>query len=151
MWFLHNQHQPAIIHTQRFKSFEASIENLDNQIEGVMDNIDNNKKQISIKEQDIRSSENELKTAEIDIKKQKELFNSRMRALYINRSSGYLDMLLDSSGLGDFISRADMVSRIIRFDAKVISEYKTKQKDIAGKVDKLKTENQKLLALKSEN
>lgn len=135
----------------KVQELEASIENLDNQIEGVMDKIADNKKQILTKEQDIKNSENELKTAETNIKDQKELFNSRMRALYINGSSGYLELLLGSSGLEDFISRVDMVSRLISYDTKIISDYKTKQKDIADKVDKLKTENQKLLALKSEN
>jgi len=135
----------------KVRELEASIENLDNQIEGVMDKIADNKKQILVKEKDIKNSEGELKTAETDMKKQKELFSSRMRALYINGSSGYLNVFLDSSGLGDFISRVDMVSRIISYDTKIISNYKTKQKDIADKVDKLKTENKKLLALKSEN
>ncbi len=127
--------QPASNSTNSYskvQQLEGSIENLDNQIEGVMNKIDDNKKQILIK-------------------KQKELFNSRMRVLYINGSSGYLDMILGSSGFGDFISRVDMVSKIITLDNKVISNYKTKEKDIANKVDKLKTENKKLLTLKSEN
>lgn len=135
----------------KVQELERNIENLDNQIEGVMDKIADNKKQILTKEKDIKNSENELKTAETDMKKQKELFNSRMRALYINGSSGYLGMILGSSGLGDLVSRVDMVSRIISYDTKIISNYKTKQKDIADKVDKLKTENKKILALKSEN
>jgi Uncharacterized protein conserved in bacteria len=135
----------------KIQELERNIENLDNQIEGIMNKIDGNKKQILTKEKDIKSSESELKTAESDMKKQKELFNGRMRAIYINGSGGYLGMLLGSSGLGDFISRVDMVSRIISFDNKVISNYKTKEKDIADKVDKLKAENKKLLALESEN
>ncbi|WP_206154989.1 NlpC/P60 family protein [Clostridium muellerianum] len=135
----------------KVQQLEGSIENLDNQIEGVMNKINDNKKQILVKEQDIKNSENELKIVEIDMKKQKELFNSRMRALYINGSGGYLDMLLGSSGFGDFISRVDMVSKIISLDNKIISNYKTKEKDIADRMDKLKTENKKLLALKSEN
>ncbi|KZL90485.1 NlpC/P60 family protein [Clostridium magnum] len=135
----------------KIQELERNIENLDNQIEGIMSKIADNKKQIQVKEKDIENSEKELKTAESDMNKQKELFKSRMRALYINGSSGYLGMLLDSNGLGDFISRADTVSRIISFDTKVISKYKTKQKEIADKVDKLKTENKNLLALKSEN
>lgn len=135
----------------KVQELERNIENLDNQIEGVMTKIADNKNQILVKEKSIKSSETELKTAEGDMKKQKELFNSRMRALYINGSSGYLDMLLSSKGLGDFMSRVDMVSRIISFDNKIISDYKIKQRDIADKLDKLKAENQKLLALKTEN
>lgn len=38
------------------------------------------------------------------MKKQKQLFNNRIRAFYISGFSGYLDILLDSRGLGDFIS-----------------------------------------------
>lgn len=116
-----------------------------------MDKIADNKEQIIVKEQDIKNSENELKKVETDMKKQKQLFNNRIRAFYINGSSGYLDILLDSRGLGDFISRMDTISRIMSYDTKVISNYKTKQKDIADKVDKLKVEDKKLLALKSEN
>lgn len=135
----------------KVQELERNIENLDSQIEGVMDKINGNKKQILTKEKDIKSSESELKTAESDMQKQKELFTSRMRAIYINGSDGYFGMLLGSNGFGDFISRVDMISKIISFDNKVISNYKTKQKDIADKVDKLKTENKKLMALKSEN
>lgn len=135
----------------KVQELERNIENLDNQIEGVMTKIADNKNQILVKEKSIKSSENELKTAEVDMKKQKELFNSRMRALYINGSSGYLDTLLSSNGLGDLISRVDMVGRIISFDNKIISDYKTKQKDIADTIDKLKAENEKLLTLKTEN
>ncbi|MDW8802152.1 NlpC/P60 family protein [Clostridium sp. A1-XYC3] len=135
----------------KVQELERSIENLDNQIEGVMDKIDQNKNQILTKEKDIKSSENELKAAETELNKQRELFSKRMRAIYINGSSGYLDMLLDSKGLGDFVSKVDMAKRIISFDNKVISNYTAKQKDIANKVDKLKTENKNLLALKSEN
>lgn len=133
------------------QELERNIENLDNQIEDVMGKITDNKKQIEIKEKDIKNSESELKTAENDIKKEKELFSSRMRALYINGSTGYLGMLLDSSGFEDFISKVDMISRIISFDNKIISNYKIKQKNIADKMDKLKEENSKLLALKSDN
>ncbi|WML34036.1 NlpC/P60 family protein [Clostridium sp. OS1-26] len=135
----------------KVQELERNIENLDNQIEGIMDKISDNKKQILTKEKDIKNSENELKTAENDMKKEKELFNRRMRALYINGSSGYLGILLESNGFGDLISRVDMVKSIVSFDNKVISNYKVKQKSIADKVDNLKTENKKLLALKTEN
>ncbi|WP_368487528.1 coiled-coil domain-containing protein [Clostridium sp. BJN0013] len=146
--------QPALNSSNSYsklQELEASIENLDNQIEGTMDKIADNKKQIMVKEQDIKNSENELKKVETDMKKQKKLFNDRIRAFYINGFSGYLDILLDSRGLGDFISRVDTISRIMSYDTKVISNYKTKQKYIADKVDKLKVEDKKLLALKSEN
>lgn len=146
--------QPALNTSNSYskvQELEASIENLDNQIEGIMDKIADNKEQIIVKEQDIKSSENELKKVETDMKKQKQLFNNRIRAFYISGFSGYLDILLDSRGLGDFISRVDTISKIMSYDTKVISNYKTKQKDIADKVDKLKVEDKKLLALKSEN
>lgn len=56
--------QPALNTSNSYskvQELEASIENLDNQIEGIMDKIADNKEQIIVKEQDIKSSENELK------------------------------------------------------------------------------------------
>lgn len=133
------------------ESIQMNIEKLDNQIEDVMSKIDKGKKEISRTQSDIKSTYVELDKSKNDIKNEQDLFNKRMRALYINGSNGYLSVLLDSASLGDFVSRVDMVKKIISFDNKVISAYKTKQEDINKKKDKLTAENDILLALKSDN
>lgn len=137
--------------TTNINDMETKVENLDNQIEAVMGKIDSNKKEIEKTQKDIKSAENDLKSAQDGIKTEQDLLNKRMRAMYISGNNGYLNILLDSNGLEDLMSRVDMVKTIINFDNKVISGYKTKAKDISTKKDKLTAENSRLLTLKSDN
>jgi cell wall-associated NlpC family hydrolase len=147
--------QPAASNVNNYSSkvqgLEQNIENLDNQIEAVMGKISDNKKQMIETQSDIKSSEVELKNAENDIKNEKDLFNQRMRALYINGTGSYLDVLLNANGLEDFLSRVDTIKKIIGFDNTIISNYEAKQNSVAQKVDNLKAENNKLVALNVDN
>lgn len=93
---------------KRFE-IEQKIENLDNQIEEVMDKIKENKKQIDKIEEDIKITEKELKQAEEDLKAEQNLFNKRMRAIYINGIDGYLGIILEAKGFSDFLSRIETV------------------------------------------
>lgn len=130
---------------------EIKLENLDNQIEDIMSQINDNKKQIIITTQNIKVAENELKKAQDDITAEKDLFGKRMRAMYINGSQGYLDIILSSTGFSDFLSNVETVAKIIEYDKKVISDLNLKQEELNKKKEALNTQNSKLLALKTDN
>ncbi len=133
------------------ESMEMNMEKLDNQIEDVLNKIEQNKNKITTTQKDIKTTEVKLKESEKNIKNEQELFNKRIRAMYVNGSEGYLSVLLDSKGIGDFIGRVDVVTKVIDYDKKVIEKFKVKQKDINTKKQALISENNKLLALKSDN
>lgn len=136
---------------QHVESIEMNIEKLDNQIEETMNKVNKSNKEILKVQNDIKSASVEFDKSKNDMKSSQDLFNKRMRAMYISGATGYVDMLVESSSFGDFLSRVDTVKRIISFDNRIISEYKAKQTDIAKKKDKLTDENNRLLALKSDN
>lgn len=135
----------------QINNIEVKIEKLDNQIENVMRTLDDNKKQIASTENQVKSTEKELKDSEENIKKQQELFNSRMRAMYINGPNGYLGMILSSEGLGDLVSKVDMIKRIVSFDKNIIEDYTEEQGNIKKKKDNLVEKNKELIALKADN
>lgn len=135
---------------RRFE-LEQKIENLDNQIEEVMDQIESNKKQMKQGQEDIKTSEGDLKKAEEDLKIEQELFNSRMRAFYINGIDSYLEILLDANGFSDFLSRVELLKSIIEQDKKITEDIKLKQEALNVKRDNLKKQNENLLALNKEN
>ncbi|AKA68124.1 NlpC/P60 family protein [Clostridium scatologenes] len=136
---------------QQVESIEMNIEKLDNQIEETMSKVDKSSKEILKVQNDIESVFSELDKSKNDMKNFQDLFNKRMRAIYISGSNGYVDMLIEADSFGDFLSRIDTVKRIISFDNRIISKYKAKQVDIAKKKDKLTDENSRLFALKSDN
>ena len=69
----------------------------------------------------------------------------------MNGSSSYLNILLDSNGMEDFISRVENIKTIITFDQNVINALKTKQKAIYLKKVALEVGNTKLLSLRADN
>jgi cell wall-associated NlpC family hydrolase len=135
---------------RRFE-IEQKIENLDNQIEEVMDEIQENKKQIKNIQQETLAAEKELKQAEEDIKEEQDLFNKRMRVVYINGIDGYLNIIFESRGFNDFLSRIEALRSVVELDKKITLNIKLKQDELNEKKVKLNKQNNKLVALNNEN
>ncbi|PRR80822.1 putative endopeptidase p60 precursor [Clostridium liquoris] len=133
------------------EDLEVNIEKTDSQIEGLMNNIGDTKKKISKTQDDIKLVEKDIVKAENDIKDKQDLFNKRVRAMYISGTGSYLNILLDSKGLSDLISNAEAVKKIIELDNKIIADLNDKKVAIERKKEVLNNENNKLLALKADN
>ena len=133
------------------QNIEMSIEELDVKIENTLSKIDNNKSEIVKTEKMITSSEKDIKSAETDIVKEKSLFKNRMRALYINGTDAYLQVLFSSSGFSDFISKVDAVNKVIDYDNKLIARFENKKISIDNKkVELVKKQNQ-IIAIEKDN
>ena len=74
---------------------------------------------------------------------QQELLDKRLIAMYENGSTSYLDMLLSSDGLADFISNYYIISQLAEFDQELL-------KGIADTKDKIQAEKDYLESAKSE-
>ncbi len=133
------------------QELQIKVEKLDNQITQVIKQIDDSKKNIDKTAKDIKDTQVELNNSEKNIKGQQDLFNKRVRAMYINGVDSYLGVVLESDNLSDFISRVDTVKKIVGFDQKIVSELKDKKDAITKKKESLNNENNKLLALKAAN
>lgn len=133
------------------ENIQINIEKLDNNIETVMKKIDDNNKQIIDTENDIKVTEKELKDVESDLDKEKNLFNNRIRAMYINGFDSYLHTLLKSKDVKDLISNSDAVKRIVDLDASIINKYKDKKNLMSSKKETLIAKNKALASLKADN
>ncbi|NMM62537.1 glycoside hydrolase [Clostridium sp. P21] len=136
---------------QQKQELETKVEKLDNQITEIIKQIDGNKKSIEKTTADIKLAGQELANAESNIKGQQDVFNKRIRTMYINGTDSYLDVILESNNLSDFISKVDTIRKIVGYDGKIINDLKEKKDTIAKKKEALINENNKLLALKADN
>lgn len=71
----------------------------------------------------------ELNEAEENLGEKQETFNSRLRVMYKTGDVGYLEILLSSADIKDFLSRKDMVKTIADHDIKLM-KYMKEQRDI---------------------
>jgi len=130
---------------------ETKIEEYDNEIENIMTKTEENKGKISETEKSIESAALEVNRVEKDTKKEQELFNTRMRVLYINGFDGYMSIILDSENFGDFISRVDNIKTVIEFDKEVLGRFEAAQKELNKKQQSLNNTKESLQSLQVEN
>ncbi|MBC8061011.1 MAG: C40 family peptidase [Clostridiaceae bacterium] len=133
------------------EDIEKKIEDLDNQIEDKISKISKTKNLVSQKQLDIKNTELEIQKIDKDIAEDQELYNTRIRAMYINGNDSFVSIVLSSNGFSDLITRIDNMKRIAEFDNEIIKELNDKKSESNNKKDILIDENKKLLALNNEN
>lgn len=134
------------------KQIQGKMDTLNKQIDDIIKKVDKNKNDMNKINANIKSTEAKLKDLEEQSKEQNELFKKRLRALYISGGgSNYLDVILGSKTLSDFVSSLDSISTIMKYDNNLASQLKEQTDNIAKQKDALNNENKRLSALKSSN
>jgi len=136
---LQNQIDKSVIEIEGIKieltETLQQINKLDEQIytyEEEIQQVENNIKQ---KEQAIKEVEEKLGYLEEKYEEQKRLFQNRIVALYENSETTYLDVLLNSKSIVDFISRYYLIEEIAAHDAELI-ETVEREKELIELVEK---------------
>lgn len=122
------------------KDLEAQIEELDRQMSVAASELDKVEKELEILNKEIDKTTKELEEAEKNIENKKDVFNKRLRVMYKKGSVGFLEVLLASADIGDFLSRQNMIQAIVDHDTELI-RYMKEQRDII---------NQKNIELKAQ-
>ncbi|MGK0467624.1 MAG: peptidoglycan hydrolase CwlO-like protein [Clostridium sp.] len=130
---------------------ESSIQELDYEMEKIYTEVDKAKIKIGETEKKIVKTTEDIQVAQDNIKEEEDLFNKRMRTMYMNGADGYLEILLDSKGIEDLMSRVDNIKKIVEYDNKVIAELNDEKIKIVNKKAALETEKKNLVVLKTEN
>lgn len=112
------------------RSIESEIRALDKRVDEAKTAMKEAEDNISIIEKDIKKTEEELEKAEEKLEKKEEVFGARLRVMYRNKDAGFLEVLLSSSDLKDFISKKRMVQAIAEQDIELMEEMKTQRDEI---------------------
>lgn len=100
----------------------------------------------------VLDAEEKLKIATDEYEKKVKLLQTRLVAIYKSGETRYLDVLLNSKSIIDFISKYYMVQKIVEYDEKVIQDLKVKKEEVE-KINKQLQEdkaNMKLLKVEAE-
>jgi peptidoglycan hydrolase CwlO-like protein len=130
---------------------EGSIEKLDAVIETAFAEIDKTKVKIGKTEQQIDNTKKDIQVAEDNIKEEEDLFNKRMRTMYMNGVDGYLEVILNSEGFQDLISRVDNIKKIVEYDNNLIGELTDKKVKIEDQKATLESKKANLVVLIADN
>lgn len=121
--------------SSQIDSYESQISDLDNQI------AQSNEK--------IKEQEKKLAQAEEDYKNQEELIKQRMVAIYVSGDTSYLDVLLSSKNLSDFISSYYLVSEVTQMDADLLEKIQKQKEEIETAKKEIEKNKEQLTTAKS--
>ena len=136
---------------KNFEKLEIAIEMIDFDIESLYAGIDKAKTEINVTENKIEQTTKDIAIAESNIQGEEDLFNERMRAMFINGADTYLEIILNSKGLEDFISRIENVKKIVEYDNQIMSELNVKKHNIEQRKESLIVNKAKILSLQADN
>ncbi len=126
------------------------IEELDKKLNTANDELNKVEEEINQLEADIKKTQEELAEAEKNIEEKQEVFNQRIRVMDKTGSAGYIEILLSSNSISDFLSRQDMLKSIAKHDTELISYMKEQRDIIDAREAELSSQKSKVEVSKSK-
>ena len=122
---------------QQIRSLNAEIADYENEIADLDTKIEDVTNQIT-------ETEAQLKQAEEDYNEQEVLLQQRLLALYESGNTTYLDVLLSSKSITDFISKYYIVSEIAESDRNLLEKMEENKNSINETIQMLQTSKEQI-------
>nr|WP_243426415.1 peptidoglycan DD-metalloendopeptidase family protein [Caldicoprobacter guelmensis] len=114
----------------------AKLQDIEKQLKQKERELNKLEKELQSTQEELEVTRKELEEAIEEAERQQKLMADRIRAIYMNGMPSYLELLLESKSINEFLDRMVMVRQLIAFDTQVLDQMK-QYKD---QVDKKRTE-----------
>lgn len=101
----------------------AEIEAMDQELVTIIASVEMIQEEIQQKEEEIKVTEEEYQEAKLQEEEQYAAMKLRIKFMYEQGDSSYVQMLLNSESFGDMVNRADYISKIYEYDREMLEEY----------------------------
>lgn len=112
------------------EKYSEKIAALDYQIQSTRAQLTTTKQIIKTLTSDIEEKQVELDQTIEELDQKQELFETRIRVMYENGDTTYLEVLLTSDNFSDMLNNMEIVSQIMDYDKRVVEEYKALKQSI---------------------
>lgn len=157
------------LQTQR-QELESQIEGANGELENVQNELSENLQQLEKLDERIAASEQELeklntkvaelqtsmeevqaklKIAEENYNKQKQLLDSRLIAVYESSDTQYLDVILSSRSISEFLSNYFLITELASRDTEFLEEMQTKKEEIELEEQKIEKAQEQIAEIKT--
>jgi len=123
----------------------------------IEDQLDENQAALEKSEQDLADAQEELRVAEMelqqaieDAQEYKQLMDKRLRAMYMVGTSSYLEILLKSKNLNDFLDRIHIIGKILSYDKGILESLNKLQETIKNKKEIIEDKKRNIEEAKEE-
>lgn len=102
---------------------EEKVQELNNELVDISSKITSLENQLADKSTEIADAEAELAQAEADKQKQYDDMKTRIQYMYENSQTTYLEQLLESNSVAEFLNTAEYIAEIQKYDRQKLDEY----------------------------
>ncbi|MDO4519064.1 MAG: hypothetical protein Q4B47_02015 [Eubacteriales bacterium] len=106
--------------------------------------------QMASKEEELKTVHSDLETAQNASQKQYDNMKLRIQYIYEHGGSSYMQRLLSSKDMGDFINTAVSIMEISDYDREQLTKYENLQTEIQEKEAQVKTEKTEIESMMTE-
>ncbi|HHW07627.1 MAG TPA: peptidoglycan DD-metalloendopeptidase family protein [Clostridia bacterium] len=142
---------------QEIQSKEKEIKSLSQQMEDLNRNIGAVEKdlhelavQLGEATQRVEQAERELKQAEDKLAERTGIFKKRLVEIYCLGDVSYLEVLMESTSMTDFLVRMELLQKIAEHDMKLLDEIEAERAAVEEKKAQLESERDKIAQMKAE-
>lgn len=142
---------------QEIKEKEASIEELkesladiNNQLQETSLIIEGYEEKLLLKKEEIDATQAKLDQAILDEEKYRAQAIERIKVMYEYGDSAYIDILIESKNINDFLTRLEYLNQILKYDNEMFENLAKLQLEIETAKEKLVLEAENLEHLKAE-
>lgn len=126
------------------------VQELDDKITEYENQIDDLKDKLIESGNNVKEINEKYSKVKEEYDKNEKLFKDRLVALYEAGDTTYLDVLLSSSSITDFISNYYLIGQLADCDSKLLFKIETQKNELEQEKNKLEQEEKRLQELKNE-
>ncbi len=147
---INEQNQKLNNAKKKEKSIVGQVLSLEKDMKKTQDQIENLSNQVDVLQSNISVTENEINIMEAELEKQTEILSQRLVFIYQEADVSYLEVLLSSEDIKDFLTRYDLLNRILDQDREMIESINRQKKDLDLKKSTLEVQKQDLQIAKED-
>lgn len=132
---------------QQKKSAESEQASLASQLNSIIAEMQQAQEDMQKKQEEIEAAEAELVQAKVEENTQYENMKKRIRYMYENGSTEFIEILVNAKDMGDFLNKAEYVSQISAYDREMLTQFQATVKSVQEKEASLKDEYSQLAEL----
>lgn len=129
---------------------EAEKAALTEQLNELITELDKANADVEAKQEEIAENQTELIQAELDEQEQYESMKMRIKYMYENGNTQFIEILLESKSIGDFLNNAEYISQISEYDRQMLVEFQNTVQDVKDKREQLEKEEAELIELQEQ-
>ena len=130
---------------------ETYLADLNTQLNDLRSSLEKLQNDYDAKQEELTQLQSDLEDAKADEAQQYEAMKLRIRYMYENSASNYMNLLFESGSISDFLNQAENISQMSKYDRDMLDTYRETKEAIQTKEEQVAQEKEEIVALQQES